>query len=298
MTVTKFSVKIQQRLATVSFLLVAALSVADVVAAQEFPEPGDDVYEVQLVDGSSVFARVASVDGDRVTLTTIGGVEIVLNRMQIREMRLAEGGIVEGQFWRRDRNNTRLFFTSTGRSLAQGEAYVGTYLLFLPFVAVGVTDDFTIAAGAPVLFGQFDPFYVAPKLRVMHSGSAEVSIGTFALLVDGEGIGIAYGVGTFGSQDRAMTVGLGFGFAGSDFLSQPVAMIGGEVRANASVKLITENYFLPGETGAVISGGIRLIGERFSTDLGIMGFAGDGDTGCCLPVVNFSYAFGKKAGGR
>jgi len=298
MTLTKSAVIIRQRLVTVSFLLVAAFSAADVVSAQEFPTPGEDVYEVQLMDGSSIFARVTAVEGDRVTLTTIGGVELVVDRAQIREIRLAEGDVVEGQFWRKDRNSTRLFFTSTGRSLAQGEAYIGTYLLFLPFVAVGVTDHFTIAAGAPVLFGQFDPFYVAPKLRVLHSASAEVSIGTLALVADGEAIGIAYGVGTFGTADHALTVGLGFGFAGSDFSSQPVAMIGGEVRADARVKLITENYFLPGETGAVISGGIRLIGERFSTDLGMMGLAGGDAPGCCLPVVNFSYAFGRSGGGQ
>ena len=68
-------------------------------------------------------------------------------------------------------------------------------------------------------------------------------------------------------------------------------MIGGETRVSRRIKLVTENYFLPGEIGLVWSVGFRLIGERFSTDLGIAGFAGE-DSGCCLPLITFSYAFG------
>ena len=83
------------------------------------------------------------------------------------------------------------------------------------------------------------------------------------------------------------------GFSGDDFSNQPVAMIGGEVRTSRRIKLISENYFLPGETGLVWSAGLRIIVERISTDLGLAGFIGDGETGCCVPIINFSYAFGR-----
>ena len=63
------------------------------------------------------------------------------------------------------------------------------------------------------------------------------------------------------------------------------------VRAGRRTKFVTENYFLPGENGIVLSGGFRFIGERLSTDVGLAGFAGDGGA-CCAPIVNFSYAFG------
>jgi uncharacterized protein (UPF0254 family) len=69
-------------------------------------------------------------------------------------------------------------------------------------------------------------------------------------------------------------------------------MIGGETRVSRRVKLMTENYFLPGETGLVFSGGMRIIGERFSTDLGVVGTAGAGGGTCCIPIVNLSYSFG------
>jgi hypothetical protein len=277
-------------------LLVFALLMTSTSAfAQEvdIPVPSDTTYAVRLMDGSIVYGRIISVREDQVSITTIGGVDITLNRAQIREITLARGRVVDGELWSEDPNVTRLFFSATGRSLKAGEGYMGTYLLVLPFVAVGLSDDLTLAAGAPVLAGGLEPFYIAPKLRVAHGEMSEVSVGTLIFFYDDEQVGIAYGVGTFGTPDHALTVGLGFGFSGADFSSQPVAMVGAETRISAGMKLITENYFLPGETGMLFSGGLRILGRRFATDLGFAGAVGDGDSGCCLPLVNFSYAFGR-----
>ncbi len=285
-----------------AFLLVFVLLVprtAAVAQGVDIPAPGDSIYSVRLVDGSTFFGRVISVQGDLVSITTISGVPMSLGRAQIRDISAARGRLVEGEFWHEDPNTTRLFFTSTGRSLKAGEGYMGTYLLVLPvvlvlpFVAVGLSDDLTLAAGAYALAGGLEPFYIAPKLRVAHSPRSEVSVGTLIFFYDDEQVSIAYGVGTFGTPDHALTAGLGFGFSGAGFSNQPVAMIGAETRISAGMKLITENYFLPGETGVLFSGALRILGERFAADLGFAGGAGDGGPDCCLPIVNFSYAFGR-----
>ncbi|MBT3499403.1 MAG: hypothetical protein HN463_11110 [Gemmatimonadales bacterium] len=292
--------RLRNKGAILRILFLALMGVGHVAsaAAQEvvaFPLPGEAIYEVRLTDGSLIYGRVTDVSGDRVSITTSAGVELDLQRSQIRQLSAAEGRFVDGEFWREDPNGTRLFFTATGRAIPAGEAYLGTYFLFLPFVAVGVSDDFTLAAGAPVLFGKVEPFYLAPKVRIVDTEAADISLGTIVFFLDNldnENIGIAYGVGTFGSRDRALTAGLGLGYSGVDFSSQPVAMIGGETRVSRRVKLMTENYFLPGETGLVFSGGMRIIGERFSTDLGVVGTAGAAGGTCCVPIVNFSYSFG------
>ena len=264
--------------------------------AQEQAElltPGETLYEIRLADGSVLFAHVTAVEGETMVLVTSGGARLEVERSQIRDVRSAEGRLVEGEFWREDPNSSRLFFTATGRTLQKGEAYIGTYLIVLPFVAVGLTDRFTIAAGAPVLFGRFEPFYIAPKVQLFGSPTAGISLGTLLFLFDDEQVGIAYGVGTFGSADKAVRLGLGFGYSGDDVSGQPLAMIGGETRVSRRIKLITENYFLPGETGAVFSGGFRFIGERFSTDVGLAAASDGGDFACCVPMVNFSWAFGR-----
>lgn len=282
--------------------LVAVLSLSisaaapSVVSAQVsgVPEPGPELYEVQLVDGSVLIARIIAVDeaSGRITLRTSGGTELTVDRGQVAGIRPAVGEIVDGEFWEKDPNDTRLYFTATGRSLAQGEGYVGTYLIVLPFAAYGVTDRFTFGVGAPVLFGEFEPFYITPKLQLIRTPQANVSVGTIHFFWSGTDIGIAYGVGTFGTSDNAVTVGAGFGYAGDDFSSQPVGMIGGETRISRRVKLISENYILPDDTGVVFSGGIRYLGGRFGADVAVAGYGGDGGGGCCLPLLNFSYAFG------
>lgn len=279
---------------------LAALLAAPVDAQEPDIElsPGEELYEIRLIDGSVLIGRVLSVSGDRIVVTTAGGARVELVRSQIREARTAEGRVVRGEFWQEDPNLSRLFFTSTGRALEAGRTYLGTYLIVLPFVAVGATDWLTLGVGAPVLFGEFEPFYLAPKVQIVDTDRVALAAGALHFLFRNDGsdvdedVGILYGVGTFGDDDRALTLGVGFGYAGSDFSSQPVGMIGGEVRASRRIKWLTENYFLPGETGAAFSGGVRLLGERFSADVGIAAVAEEGDVWCCLPLLGVAYAFG------
>ena len=275
--------------------LLTIVAPATPIMAQEGVEalsPGDDLHEIRLADGSVLFARVTAVDGETIVLLTLAGARVEVERSQIRATQSAQGQVVRGEFWREDPNSSRLFFTATGRTLRKGEAYIGTYVIVLPFFAVGLTDRITVAGGAPVLFGRLEPFYVAPKIQLFSTAHAAVSVGTLAVFFDDDIVGINYGVGTFGTPDHALTLGVGFGYSGDDFSNQPVAMIGGEARLTRRLKAVTENYFLPGQEGLVFSAGLRFIGERFSTDLGVAGFAGS-DSGCCLPLINFSYAIGR-----
>lgn len=277
-------------------LLAAACLVAAPLQAQdpvELPPPGDDLVRIELVDGTSLVGRIREVTSEAVVVETVGGARITVERSQIRAVTPADGAVVQGRYWTRDRSDTRLYFSSTGRSLRQGEGYVGTYVIFLPFVAVGLTDRITLAAGAPILFGEFQPVYLAPKVQFVRTERVALSVGTLAFLWEGQIGGIAYGVGTFGTLDTALHLGIGYGYSGDDFSDEGVAMVGAEARVSPRVKLLTENYLLPGEVGGVFSFGLRLIGERLSTDIGVAGLLGDeGGSGCCLPMVNFSYAFG------
>ncbi|MGI9626608.1 MAG: hypothetical protein ACR2QM_07225, partial [Longimicrobiales bacterium] len=153
-----------------------------------------------------------------------------------------------------------------------------------------------LSAGAPILLGELEPVYFAPKVQLFRTESAAVSVGVLALAYDSDTFGIAFGAGTFGNADRAVHLGVGFGFSGDDFESEPVAMFGAETRISRSAKLITENYLLPGGSGTntAFTGGVRFIGDRVAADLGVGALIGDDATGCCLPLVNISYAFGKR----
>lgn len=281
-------------------LLACALALAPAPAAAQAPAD-TTVREIVLVDGSRIYGRVVSRDAERITIETTGGVRMELALSQVRSELPAAGRMVNGEMWLDDPHATRLFFGPTARAVPQGEGYFGVYELFFPFVSYGVTDRFTISGGTPVVpeaIGQV--FYLAPKYEVLRTPTASAAVGVLALFAtesafDGSA-GLLYGVGTFGSPDRALSVGATVPFIAttddSEIGSDPAFMIGGEMRMSRRTKFLTENYFVLGESGALISGGVRFFGERLSADFGLgAGFA-DGESFCCLPLLNFMYSFG------
>ncbi|HEX8359347.1 MAG TPA: hypothetical protein VF613_04540 [Longimicrobium sp.] len=285
---------------TLARVLAVLCALAGAFAAPErahaqtpLPAASDTLREIHLADGSVLIGRIEAVAGDRVTIVTQAGVRVELDRAQIRSalpVRVREGRVV-----REDPTGTRLFFAPTGRSLAAGEGYFGVYELFFPFLTYGVTDRFTMAAGTPVVPGAIGEFaYVAPKLTVIRSERLNVGTGIFAGFAEGELGGIAYGVGTWGDRDNAFSGGVGFAFGDGEFFDQPIVMLGGEMRAGPQLKLLTENYIIPGEAGALLSGGVRFFGERISADAGVGALIGNDGAECCLPLVNFVYTFGRK----
>lgn len=294
----KISASVRTSLLTASVLVASSL-LPTVVQAQvppDIPAPSDTVYQVRLADGSLIIGRVAEFNEETVILTTTGGSRLQIGRDQIREVRRARGRVVEGEFWNDDPNHTRLHFTATGRALGQGESYAGTYVTYttaVPFAAFGLTDRISIAAGAPLLFFvTFGSVYLDPRVQVLRTSKAQATLGTLVLFLDSEVVGIAYGVGTFGDRDKAVSAGMGFFYSGDEVHNEPAFMLGGEFRVNRRIKLITENYLLPDRVGEILSGGIRFIGERFATQIGVFGALSDGNAGCCFPLLNFSYAFG------
>jgi hypothetical protein len=264
----------------------------------------DTVVEIRLRDGSVLYGRVLMQDSVQIVLRTLSGAEVNVKREIITSLRMARGRMVDDAYWAEDPNSTRLFFTSTGRSLGKGEGYVSTYFLFFPFVAYGVSDRFTIAGGTPIIPGIFGrAFYLAPKFTIVESERASYAIGalSFSLtekIANGT-VGLLYGVGTWGDRDNAITAGAGWGYqsgsGNSSVSNAPVVVLGGEARVSRRLKVVTENWVFTGsrDRGGIFSGGFRFIGDRLSSDFGVIGGAGAGDVACCIPMVNFVWNFGR-----
>jgi hypothetical protein len=266
-----------------------AAAQTDTVAAA-----ADSLYTVRLTDGSVIYGRIVEQSDQAVTVETQAGVQVRLERGQIDRITLLRGRVVQGRVWPADPNRTRLFFGPTARAVGRGEGYLGVYEVVFPFLTYGVTDNFSISGGTPIIpegIGEF--WYFAPKLTVYETEKMAAAAGVLAVAVEGETAGIVYGAGTFGDTDQALTTGIGWAFSNGDLHNQAVVMVGGEMRAGRNTKFITENYLVPGadtDEGAVVSGGVRFFGERLSADLGVAFLLGDCE-GCWLPVVNFVYSF-------
>ena len=279
---------------SLALLVLGALLSTGQASAQDPLEvqvvPPGQVQELVLTDGSVLYGRVVE-EGDPFLFVLISGVESLIAVENVRSLRQAAGSVERGEFWPEDPNRTRLFFGPTARSLARGQGYIPVYELFVPFLAVAVTDRFIISGGTPLIFGAGDsrPFWIAPKLQVLQNERTEVAVGVMAVTVEDEDFGLLYGVVTRGSPTDSLTVGVGYGYANGDLAENPAIMLGGEVRASRGVKLITENYLFPGGVG-LISVGPRFFGERLSADLGLAMPVGADDT-FVFPLVNFTWNF-------
>jgi hypothetical protein len=251
-----------------------------------------EVYELLLKDGSRLYGSVEREDDQEVVFRTHSGATITARRQDIVSLRLVKGRLENGEFVRGDLHRSRLFFAPTGRSLERGQVSIGVFEFIAPFVQVGVTDNFSIGGGTPLIFGieDFDrPFWVTPKLRVVNQERVQASVGVLHVFdtSEGDSAGIAYGVGTFGSSDNAVTAGVGMAYSGDS--RGGLVMLGGERRVHRNFKLITENYLWKGGDG-ILSGGVRFLGERLSADLALAFPLGAGDL-YAFPVVNFVYVF-------
>lgn len=282
-----------------SLLLVSLLwqapdqAPAPAVPVIEVPA-ADVTQELELMDGSRVIGRVESVAEGQFTFRTTSGVLMEVKTAMVRSLKPVTGRIVGGELWPSDSNPTRLFFAPTGRALKKGEAYFGVYEIMLPFVQYGVTDRFSIGGGTPLMFGGGGdrPMWVTPKLQIASGESASASIGVLHFLnVGGANLGIAYGVVTKGSTDSAATIGIGYAYARveGEGGGAAVVMVGGEHRVSRRVKLVTENYVFEG--GGFASGGLRLLGERLSADLGFVVPLSNSGVIIAFPMINFVWKF-------
>lgn len=105
-----------------------------------------------------------------------------------------------------------------------------------------------------------------------------------------------YASGTLGSDEQALTIGTGFLFGGGEVLDSPIMMFGGHKQLSSRIKLLSENYAMPTEGGGVvISGAIRFIGGRLTTDFGGISHSSVLTEGGfpIIPWLSFSYHFSR-----
>lgn len=258
----------------------------------EAQDSGEGFSQVDLRDGGSIYGRVIG-RGERVRIVVESGDTIDLPAAQVERVREVQGRMIDGRFFRADPNETRLFLGPTARTLPAGSAYLGVFELYLPFVGYGVTDNITIAGGAPLIFGDGMPLilYVAPKVQLFRSGGLSGAVGSLSFFIPDEAnFGIVYGVMTAEARDGSgsLTLGGGQAYAGDEMADGLAIMVGGDLRVSRSLKLLSENYVIAGEDAQLFSFGLRFIGERLSADVGL---AMPGEGGIALPLVNFVYSF-------
>ena len=258
-----------------------------------------DSTQIQILtieDGSSFKGRIIEVGEEEIKFKTRHGV-MTISIYEITDLKLiSEDQLKDGKYWFPNPNCSRLFFAPTGRMLKKGEGYFADYFIFFPTVNFGITSNISLGGGFSILPGldlDEQVLLFTPKVGIKTSAKMDLAIG--ALVVkppeDISSLGILYGVSTFGSLDKSLTVGLGLGYVEDELADKPIIVLGGELRTSRSISLVTENWLIPEKDTPILSMGLRFFGEKLSADFALI-FPLEKDVDVfTFPYLDFVYKF-------
>lgn len=246
------------------------------------------VQEIELRDGTSLIGRIVRIEGDEISVETLGGVSMTLRRADIRRVRETYGEVQNGEFWHNDPSDSRLFLAPTARVSPSGTGYFGVYELVVPSFGVSIGGIGMITGGMSVVPGidlDEQVFYIAPKLQVFDAKTVQGAVGFFWVKPGtGETAGLGFAGITAGDFKNAFTGGVAVPWTSRDgFGDEPLLMLGGETRVARDLKLITENWISPNE-GSILSFGVRIVRPRLTVEAAFV----TSSEGGYAPLVNFS----------
>lgn len=244
------------------------------------------IYLLQLQDGTQFIGNFLSRDSLNIVISSLSipKVEIPIGRIKHFE-EVNPKNIRNGEYWFPNPNATRYLFAPSAFTLKKGEGYYQNTYLFLNSLNVGITDHISIGGGIEFLStfsslseGSFQPvIFITPKIGFQVAEKVHVGAGLLYASIpdmfDNErsGLGIAYGIGTYGTEEHNLTIGLGWGFIEKEFSSKPFVVISGMTRTGRKTALVTENWFVPADPYVgIISYGIRFFGEKLTVDLALI----------------------------
>ncbi|OQX80723.1 MAG: hypothetical protein B6D61_01665 [Bacteroidetes bacterium 4484_249] len=266
------------------------------------------IYLLKLTDGTEVIGTLIEQTATEMRIATENFGEVTILKTKIKKTKiLNESDFVKGEYWFENPNSTRYFFAPSAHTLEPGEGYYQNTYLILQSFNVGITRNISFGGGFEItsLFGLGDDgpnpiFYLTPKAGFKVAENVRAGVGVlYATVPDDDsrmGLGIMYGITTYGNIDNNITLGLGWGYSEAEFHNRPVITLSGMSRISKRVMFVSENWIIPdGEKYmAIFSYGIRFFGERISVDLG---FINNKDIieeiVIGIPYVDFVVKFGK-----
>jgi hypothetical protein len=263
--------------AIIPILLLHNLTAPAHLRAQEIQEKA--LVRIEMKDGNAFIGTIESESEREIVLQTERIGLITIKREDIKSMReIPPERIVGGEYWPVNPQSGRHFWSPTGYGLKQGEGYYQNLWVLFNQVSYGLSNNFSIGVGIMPLFlfgSEVTPIWITPKFSIPVAEEG-FNLGGGAIIAtvigaDSPFAGIAYGLATFGSSDRNLTIGLGWGFVEGDFARTPTLNVSGIFRTGRRGYLVTENYFIGGsdENVLILSFGGRTLWNRFSLDYGL-----------------------------
>jgi len=244
-----------------------------------FINQSDSIARVTLLDGSTFQGRVIKQTVQVISLETESLGVIEIPREEIARIDFLDSERVkEGEYWFENPNSTRYLFNPTGIPLKKGEGYYQNTYVILQSFNYGITNNISIGGGFDVItpFVRETPvfFFLTPKVgfkvaEKLYIGGGILYANTSSFEMGGLGIG--YGVFTYGNTDNNITAGLGWGVIDGEYSKKPIITLSGMMRVSRRMGLVSENWFIPtnGYYG-VVSYGVRFMSEKITVDFAFL----------------------------
>jgi hypothetical protein len=256
--------------------------------------------KIVLKDVTQYFGKIPHEDFQSVNIETDNDLTIKIPRYNIDLYDTLSTAIHSETEYKPDPNNHRLFFAPTAKPIPAGKGSFSIIEIFFPTLSLGIADIVSLNGSISILPTGIAAqlVYVTSKITFFQSNNFAVAaglgyaniVGSFGL-EKGGGV-LYYGVGTYGGEDGAITVGGGsFDLIGVTPPSEFLLLIGGELRISKSVKLITENYIVPADNFALASIGIRFFGKHLAGDFGLLTTIQKKERIPIFPWIGFAYNF-------
>ena len=267
-------------------------------------QTGDSVtYRIETIDGNVFYGKVLGRDSTHISLDALYYGEMKLRHIHINSMLAIQKDIDEEKgYWPDDPQATRYFWAPNGYGLKTKEGYYQNIWVLWNQFAVGVTDKFSMGGGMIPLFlfgGAPTPIWITPKFSFpIVKNKVNLGVGTLAGTIVGEkrDFAIVYGIVSFGSRDKNLSVGYGnglwrnrdayifdpntgYGRSGTEVEDIHMIDFNFLVRTGPKGYLISENMMVlaPNENFSLFSLG----GRRIIRNLGL-------DYGLFIPVIENS----------
>lgn len=276
------------------------------LSAQKPATPKDSIWVLETRDGNTYMGTIQKNRDTTLINTKFGLLKIPNSNIKSLEPSSMAGTMVQGEFWQANNYATRHFWGPSGYGLKKGQGYYQNTWVLMNQVSYGFTNNFTLGLGVipTFLFGarEYIPFWLTPKFSIPYkNGKGAFGFGTilFGLLGGdvNEGIGILYGANTFGTPDKQLTLGLGYGYSTEGGLAEyPTISLSAQRRFSKRWVFLTENYMLAVGNDAglfgFISAGARYMGKTVALDFGgIVPYGGDIDLLIAVPWLGITVPF-------
>lgn len=290
------------------FFFVLSISFVSLYAQNNTEETA--IYYVTLKDKTHYLGTIESESTNYIVLynaSTGTRTEIPINQIQQKKI-IPTKAIKNNEYWFENPNATRYLFGPSAFNLKKGEGYYQNTMLLLNSFNVGITDYFSIGGGIEFLStfitlsqGNFNPIiYFTPKVGFSVADNIHVGGGVLLASIPqfGEtsntGLGMLYGLGTYGNLDHNVTATIGWGSVDGNSFNKPLITVSGMTRVAKKTALVTESWLIPTDSSyePMFSYGVRFFGENIAVDLA---FINNWDIAQSLligvPYVNFVVKF-------